>query len=70
VTGPDDAGFWPVISGRRRQCEPPVLTSGGGAEAHHFIFDKEGHHLRQSYGFFLAVSESVTVFLRQAPSRF
>src|ERR1700719_2043566 len=37
----------------------PVLDLGkGGAKAHQFVLDKEGHHLRQSYLFFLAIGEA------------
>jgi hypothetical protein len=37
----------------------PVLDLGkGSAEPHHFVLDKEGHHLRQSYLVFLAIGEA------------
>src|SRR5215469_311613 len=37
----------------------PVLDLGkGGTEAHQFVLDKEGYHLRQSYLFFLAIGEA------------
>src|SRR6516162_9359060 len=37
----------------------PVLDLGkGDTEAHQFVLDKEGYHLRQSYLFFLAIGEA------------
>ena len=37
----------------------PVLDLGkGGADPHQLVFDKEGHHIRQSYLFFLAIGEA------------
>jgi hypothetical protein len=37
----------------------PVFDLGkDGTEAHQFVFDKEGYHLRQSYLFFLAIGEA------------
>jgi hypothetical protein len=50
----------------------PVLDLGkGGTEPHHFVLDKEGHHLCQFYLIFLAMVKPVTVLpsTRSLPSR-
>ena len=37
----------------------PILDLGkGGTEAHQFVFDEEGHHLRQSHLFFLTIGKA------------
>src|SRR5262245_53866271 len=39
--------------------DAPVLDLGkGGAEAHQFVLDEEGHHLRQAHLFLLTIGEA------------
>src|SRR6266481_2506937 len=52
-----------VLTGNQRAVDDrvnaPVLNLGkGGTEAHQFVLHEEGHHLRQSHLFFLAIGKA------------